>query len=113
MGGPVGKRLVITEKPSVARDIAAALGGFVEEDEALESEDFVITWAVGHLLELSEPEDYDKVWRSWEIKHLPIIPEEFQLRPREGQKKRLDKIKKLGSRKDIVGLVNACDAGRE
>ncbi|MEQ1568113.1 MAG: DNA topoisomerase [Myxococcota bacterium] len=113
IGGPVGKRLVITEKPSVGRDIAAALGGFVEEDEFLESEEFVVTWAVGHLLELSEPEDYDKVWRSWEIKHLPIIPTQFQLRPREGQKKRLDKIKKLGTRKDIEGIINACDAGRE
>lgn len=110
----MGKRLVITEKPSVARDIAAALGGFAaEDDEALESEDFVITWAVGHLLELSEPADYDPVYKSWEIKHLPILPTEFQIKPREGQKKRLDKIKKLGTRTDVEGVVNACDAGRE
>jgi DNA topoisomerase-3 len=107
------RRLVITEKPSVARDIAAALGGFIEEDEFLESEDFVVTWAVGHLLELAEPGEYDPKYRSWSIKNLPILPEVFQLRPREGQKKRLDKIQKLARRKDVVGLVNACDAGRE
>ena len=69
---PVGKRFVITEKPSVARDIAAALGGFREEDEYLENDDYVMTWAVGHLLELAEPQDYDKKYGSWSIKNLPI-----------------------------------------
>jgi len=109
----LSRRLVITEKPSVARDIAAALGGFSEGDERLDSEDFVITWALGHLLELSEPQDYDPKFRSWSIKNLPIVPEVFQLKPREGQKKRLDTIKKLAHRKDVKGIVNACDAGRE
>ena len=109
----MGKRLVITEKPSVARDIAAALGGFTEEDELLESEDYVITWAVGHLLQLAEPKDYDPALRSWSVKLLPILPTEFQIKPRDGQKKRLAHIKKLGKRKDVEGVVNACDAGRE
>ncbi|MCA9491517.1 MAG: DNA topoisomerase III, partial [Myxococcales bacterium] len=109
----MGKRLVITEKPSVARDIAAALGGFTEHDDVLESEDYVVTSAVGHLLELAEPQDYSPEFRSWSIKNLPIVPETFQIKPREGQKKRLDQIKKLGKRKDVEGLINACDAGRE
>lgn len=110
----MSKRLVITEKPSVARDIAAALGGFTDTGEDyLESEDYVVTWALGHLVELAEPQDYDKALRSWSIKNLPIIPEQFKHKPREGQKKRLDLIKKLGRRKDVVGIINACDAGRE
>ena len=69
----MGKRLVITEKPSVARDIAAALGGFEEHDEYMESDDFVVTWAVGHLLELSEPQDYDPKFKDWLSKDLPVI----------------------------------------
>ncbi len=110
----MGKRLVISEKPSVARDIAAALGGFVEgKDDYLESEDFVVTWALGHLLELCEPQDYDKQLKSWSVKLLPIIPDAFQVKPRDGQKKRLDLIKRLGKRKDVDGVINACDAGRE
>lgn len=98
----------------MARDIAAALGGFTDSGEDwLESEDYVITWALGHLVELAEPQDYDKALRSWSIKNLPIIPEQFKHKPREGQKKRLDLIKKLGRRKDVTGIINACDAGRE
>ncbi len=103
--------LVITEKPSVARDLAAALGGFTEGEEHLERGDIAITWAVGHLLELCEPQDYDANWRSWALKLLPIVPERFDVKPREGQKKRLDAIGKLG--KKATYLVNACDAGRE
>ena len=109
----MSKRLVIAEKPSVARDVAAALGGFTEHEEYLESDEYVVTWAIGHLLELAEPQEYDKKWGSWSIKNLPILPDEFQIQPREGQKKRLDMIKKLGTRKDVTGMINACDAGRE
>ncbi len=110
----MAKRLVITEKPSVARDIAAALGGFSDEGgEFLESDDLVVTWAVGHLLELAEPQDYDPKLKAWTVGSLPIIPDEFRLKPKEGLKKRVDLIKKLAAREDISGLVNACDAGRE
>jgi DNA topoisomerase-3 len=109
----VEKRLVITEKPSVARDVAAALGGFEDHGEWLESDDYVVTFAVGHLLELAEPQDYDPKWRSWSIQNLPILPDAFEFKPRDGQKKRLDLIKKLGTRKDVGSVVNACDAGRE
>lgn len=109
----MGKRLVITEKPSVARDICEALGGFEDHVEYQENDDYVVTWALGHLLELAAPEDYDKALKSWTLQTLPIIPETFQIRPREGQKKRLDLIEKLGERKDVTGLIDACDAGRE
>ena len=79
----MGKRLIITEKPSVAQDIASALGGFSKKPEYFEADDFVMTWAVGHLLELFDPGDYDKTYRSWSLKNLPIIPEEFQFKPKD------------------------------
>jgi DNA topoisomerase-3 len=110
----VSKRLVIAEKPSVARDLCAALGGFEDHDgEYYESDAWIVTFALGHLLELAEPEEYDKSLKAWTLASLPILPPAFQIRPREGQKKRLDLIKKLATRKDVGGLVNACDAGRE
>ena len=109
----MGKRLVIAEKKSVAEDIVRAIGGFVDEGEFYESPDYVLSWAFGHLLELAEPEAYDKAFRSWALKNLPILPESFKLKPKEKQKKRLDLIRKLARRKDVDGLINACDAGRE
>jgi DNA topoisomerase III len=109
----VGKRLVITEKPSVARDIAQALGGFDATEDYLESRDLVVTWAVGHLLKLADPAVYNKEWGRWTVTNLPMIPETFQLEPREGHKARLKLIQKLGRRPDVDGLINACDAGRE
>lgn len=117
----MGKRLVITEKPSVAKDICAALGGFDDNEEFFENEDFVITFAVGHLLQLAEPEDYNADWKGWTIASLPIIPDGYKVKPKVerndkrsgGVKKRLAVIKKLGKRDDIDGIINACDAGRE
>jgi DNA topoisomerase-3 len=111
----VGKTLVIAEKPSVGRDIAAALPGTFKKDEAyLESDDYVITWAVGHLLTLWEPEDYDERLKKWRSADLPIIPEEFKLKPRDAKsKKQLNLIKKLVKRDDVERIINACDAGRE
>ncbi len=107
----MGKRLVITEKPSVAKDIAKALGGFVDEGEYLESEDYVVTWAVGHLLKLADPKEYG--FKSFSLKLLPMLPESWVIMPRTGKKGRLDQIRKLGRRKDIASAINACDAGRE
>ena len=109
----MGKRLVITEKPSVARDIVGALGGFAEEDGYWESDGYVVTFAVGHLLELMEPEDLDPKYRRWTLDTLPILPEQFPLKPKEGTRDRLRTIKKLMERQDVGGLINACDAGRE
>jgi DNA topoisomerase III len=109
------KTLVIAEKPSVARDLADALPGtFDNQDSYLESEDTVITFAVGHLVELTDPEDYDERFKKWRMADLPIVPEEFRLRPRDKKaEKQLKTIHKLLKRDDVDRVVNACDAGRE
>ena len=111
----VGKTLVIAEKPSVGRDLAAALpGSFKQVDGYLESDDHVIAWAVGHLVELAEPEDYDAKLKKWRMADLPIVPDAFKLKPRDPKsKKQLDLIRRLFKRQDIEVIVNACDAGRE
>ncbi|HEX3266816.1 MAG TPA: DNA topoisomerase 3 [Gaiellaceae bacterium] len=109
------KTLVIAEKPSVARDLADALPGtFENHDSYLESEDTVITFAVGHLVELTDPEDYDERFKKWRMADLPIVPEEFRLRARDRKaEKQLKVIHKLLKRDDVTRIVNACDAGRE
>jgi len=109
------KTLVIAEKPSVARDLADALPGtFENNDSYLESEDTVITFAVGHLVELTDPEDYDERFKKWRMADLPIVPEEFRLRARDKKaEKQLKVIHKLLKRDDVDRVVNACDAGRE
>jgi DNA topoisomerase-3 len=111
----MGKTLVIAEKPSVGNDLTRALGGkFAKHDGYLESDDYVVTWAVGHLVELQEPEDYDPRFKKWRMADLPIVPESFALRPRDAKsKKQLNLIKKLLARKDVDRVINACDAGRE
>jgi DNA topoisomerase-3 len=109
------KTLIIAEKPSVGNDLAGAIGGkFAKHDGYLESDDHVVTWAVGHLVELQEPEDYDPRFKKWRMADLPIVPESFELKPRDAKsKKQLSLIKKLLARKDVDRVVNACDAGRE
>jgi DNA topoisomerase III len=109
------KTLVIAEKPSVARDIVDALPGSFDDNKTFyEGDDYVVTFAVGHLLELSDPEDYDPAWKSWKLDTLPIIPTEFKVRPRDAKsKKQLSVIHKLLKRDDVDRIVNACDAGRE
>jgi DNA topoisomerase-3 len=111
----VGKTLIIAEKPSVARDVANALPGrFVNNESYLEGEEFVITFAVGHLVELVNPEDYDDKFKKWRMADLPILPEEFRLQPRDAKsKKQLSVIHKQMKRDDVDRIVNACDAGRE
>jgi DNA topoisomerase-3 len=109
------KTLIIAEKPSVARDLADALPGtFENHDSYLESDDTVITFAVGHLVELIDPEDYDERFKKWRMADLPIVPEEFKLRARDKKaEKQLKVIHKLLRRDDVERVVNACDAGRE
>jgi DNA topoisomerase III len=111
----VPKTLIIAEKPSVARDIVAALPeSFDEHKNFYESDDYVVTFAVGHLLELSDPEEYDPAWKSWKLDNLPMIPAEFQVKPRDKKSAtQLNLIHKLLKRKDVDRIVNACDAGRE
>ncbi|MFZ5557003.1 MAG: DNA topoisomerase III [Pseudomonadota bacterium] len=109
----MGKKLIIAEKPSVAADIARALGGFKKHDDYYESDDYVLSSAVGHLLELVVPEDYEVKRGKWSFTHLPVIPPHFELKPIEKSQGRLKTLLKLIKRKDVTGLVNACDAGRE
>ncbi|MCU1500379.1 MAG: topoisomerase, partial [Acidimicrobiales bacterium] len=111
----MSKTLVIAEKPSVARDIANALPGrFTNNESFLEGDDYVITFAVGHLVELVDPEDYDEKFKKWRMADLPILPDEFRLQPRDAKsKKQLTVIHKQMKRDDVDAIVNACDAGRE
>lgn len=111
------KTLVIAEKPSVAQDIVRALtptaGKFDKHDEHFESEDWIITSAVGHLVEIQAPEEFDVKRGKWSFANLPVIPPYFDLKPMDKTKTRLNAIVKLTKRKDVGALVNACDAGRE
>jgi len=109
----MSKKLIIAEKPSVAADIARALGGFTKHDDYFENDDHVICSAVGHLLELTCPEDYEVKRGKWSFAHLPVIPPHFDLRPIEKTESRLKLLARLIKRKDVGSLVNACDAGRE
>jgi DNA topoisomerase-3 len=110
----MSKALIIAEKPSVATDLARVLGKFKKEKDFFENEQYVISWAVGHVVELQMPEDIDKKrYGFWRLETLPIIPDKFELKPSEHSKDRFNVLKKLIARKDLDQLINACDAGRE
>ena len=109
----MGKSLVIAEKPSVASDIAKALGGFPKDHEHYESDRYVVSSAVGHLLELCLPEGAEVKRGKWNFANLPVIPDHFDLRPIEKSEGRLKELVRLIKRKDVDRLINACDAGRE
>ena len=107
------KKLIIAEKPSVAADIARALLGFTRKGDYFESERYLVSSAVGHLLELAVPEEYEVKRGKWSFAHLPVIPPRFELAPIERNENRLKLLLRLMKRKDVSGLINACDAGRE
>ncbi|MCA1858346.1 DNA topoisomerase III [Massilia oculi] len=107
------KSLIIAEKPSVANDIAKTLGGFTKHDEYFESDEYILSSAVGHLLEIQVPEEYDVKRGKWSFTHLPVIPPYFALNPIAKTESRLKVLNKLIKRKDVTTLINACDAGRE
>src|ERR1700712_4298381 len=109
----MSKALIIAEKPSVANDIARALGGFKKLDDYFESDDFVLSSAIGHLVEIAAPEEYDVKRGKWSFANLPVIPPHFDLRPIEKTESRLKLLTRLIKRKDVDQLINACDAGRE
>ena len=109
----MAKKLIIAEKPSVANDVARALGGFTRHGEYYESDEYVLSSAIGHLLELVAPEQYEVKRGKWTFANLPVIPPHFDLRPIEKNEDRLKVLVKLIKRKDVTGLINACDAGRE
>ena len=109
----MGKTLIIAEKPSVAADIARVLGGFTKQTDYFESDQYVLSSAIGHLLELAVPEQYEIKRGKWSFANLPVIPPHFDLRPIEKTESRLKLLTKLIKRKDVDALINACDAGRE
>ena len=107
------KTLIIAEKPSVANDIAKSLGGFTKHDEYFESDNYVLSSAVGHLVEIAAPEEYDVKRGKWSFANLPMIPPHFALNPIQKTESRLKLLNKLIKRKDVGSIINACDAGRE
>src|SRR5689334_10307318 len=109
----MGKALIIAEKPSVASDIAKALGGFKKQEDYYESDKYVLSSAVGHLLELAVPPGVEPAKGKWSFAHLPVIPPHFDLQPLEKTESRLRLLSKLIKREDVDLLINACDAGRE
>src|SRR5438067_2149845 len=111
----MSKTLVIAEKPSVGRDLARVLPGAFDKGEGyLEGPEHVVTWAVGHLVQLADPDEYDDRFKKWRMADLPIVPDRFKLVVRdERSKKQMNVIKRLLARDDTSEVVNACDAGRE
>ena len=111
------KTLVIAEKPSVAQDIVRALtpvyGKFDKHEDHFENAQFVVTSAVGHLVEIQAPEEFDVKRGKWSFANLPVIPPRFDLKPVDKTKSRLNAVVKQAKRKDVTQLINACDAGRE
>ena len=113
----MSKTLIIAEKPSVAQDIVRALtpvaGKFDKHDDHFENEQYVVSSAVGHLVEIAAPEEFDVKRGKWSFNNLPVIPPHFDLNPIDKNKGRLNALTKLIRRKDVTALINACDAGRE
>lgn len=109
----MGKKLIVTEKPSVARDIAKVLGVKGKGNGCIVGEDYIITWAIGHLVTLYQPEEYDAKYKSWNFASLPIIPDKMQIKPIARTKSQYNIIKKLMLDKEVDSIICATDSGRE
>ncbi|MFA7345160.1 MAG: DNA topoisomerase III [Terrimicrobiaceae bacterium] len=109
----MSKSLVIAEKPSVAADLARVLGKLPKKDDYYENDEYVVTSAIGHLVELCLPGEMDKKRGKWSFANLPIIPDHFELKPIEKTQPRFNLLKRLLKRADVTDIINACDAGRE
>ena len=107
------KKLVIAEKPSVGREIARNLGCFSKEKGYTEGPEYIVTWALGHLVELAEPQHYSESWKRWSLKDLPMLPEHLDQVVIDESKEQFDVIDSLLKRSDIESVVIATDAGRE
>ena len=106
-------QLVITEKPSVAISFARILGSTQRRNGYLEGNGFLVSWCVGHLVELAEPGSYDERYNKWKQEDLPIIPQEWSYRILPSTRKQFDILKSLIHRNDVDSIYNCCDAGRE
>ena len=107
------KALVIAEKPSVARDIARVLKCQKSFNGALEGDRYIVTWALGHLVTLADPEDYDKKYKEWKMEDLPMLPDTFRLEVIKQSAKQFQAVKAQLNRQDVDQVVIATDAGRE
>lgn len=111
------KNLVIAEKPSVAQSIAKVLGATSRQDGYLEGNGYLVSWCVGHLVELAEPETYDEKFEKWRKEDLPIIPGctgmDWKYQVSLSTKKQFNILKELMKREEVTAVTNACDAGRE
>ena len=105
--------LVIAEKPSVAQSIAAVLGATKRQDGYLEGNSYIVSWCVGHLVELATADTYDERYAKWEYTDLPILPEDWQYSISKGKEKQVNILKELANRKDVAVIISATDAGRE
>ena len=103
-------QLVIAEKPSVAQSIAKVIGAYKREDGYLEGSGYIVSWCVGHLVELAQPQDYDEKYARWRIEDLPIMPQEWSYSISEGTAKQFRVLKKLMERSDVTELIEATDA---
>jgi DNA topoisomerase III len=111
----MSKTLVIAEKPSVGRDLTRVLpGAFTKHEGYLEGPEHIVSWAVGHLVQLADPDEYDERFKKWRMADLPIVPDRFKLVVRdERSKKQMNVVKRLLGSDEVESVVNACDAGRE
>ncbi len=107
------KSLVIAEKPSVGRDIARVLGCSKGGNGFLEGKDYIVTWALGHLVELSDPESYGEQWKAWKMETLPMLPEKLEIQVIKKTGKQYQTVKTQMYRKDVGEIIIATDAGRE
>ncbi len=105
-------KLVVAEKPSVAQSLAKVLGINKRKDGYLEGNGYLISWCVGHLMELSEPEVYDERYVKWRYEDLPILPKEWKYEVSPGTKKQFDVLKTLMNRDDVTDVINSCDDGQ-
>ena len=106
-------KLVITEKPSVAQTVAKVIGAYKREDGYIEGSGYIVSWCVGHLVELAQPQDYNEKYEKWRFSDLPILPESWKTVVSSATKKQYGVLKKLMHREDVDAVINACDAGRE
>ena len=109
----MGKQLVLAEKPSVARDIARVIGANRKANGYIEGDRYVVTWALGHLVTLADPELYDDKYKAWRLEDLPMLPDKMKLVVIKQTAKQYKTVSSLMSRKDIDSLIIATDAGRE
>ena len=108
------KTLIIAEKPSVAGDLVKVLPGkFKKSKTHFESDDYIVSYAIGHLVSICYPEEIDPAYQKWNMETLPILPDSFPLKGLDGTKSQLNALQKLIRRKDVTRIINACDAGRE